>query len=145
MESRLAKGGKACTRYRNGLIAKMPLIDWTDKDIEDFTNEHNVPLSKAYAEQGYERTGCFLCPYSLQLRDKLVKLHKYEPLRYKAAMYWLKDVYIAQGVSLPFDPVYEAERLKKWNDMYYKMRYEMLLKYRPLSAKKYENEQQCLF
>ncbi|MCR0181015.1 hypothetical protein MKC69_21795, partial [[Clostridium] innocuum] len=62
-----------------------------------------------------------------------------------AAMYWLKDVYIAQGVSLPFDPVYEAERLKKWNDMYYKMRYEMLLKYRPLSAKKYENEQQCLF
>lgn len=123
----------------------MPLIDWTDKDIEDFINEHNVPLSKAYTEQGYERTGCFLCPYSLQLRDKLVKLHKYEPLRYKAAMHWLKDVYIAQGVSLPFDAEYEAERIKKWNDIYSQLRYEMLLKYRPLSAIKYENEQQSLF
>ena len=145
MESRLAKGGKACTRYRNGLIAKMPLIDWTDKDIEDFICEHNVPLSKAYTERGYERTGCFLCPYSLQLQDNLVKLHKYEPLRYKAAMHWLKDVYIAQGVSLPFDAEYEAEKIKKWNDVYYRMRYEMMKKYRPDKAEKFNDIQTDIF
>ena len=45
---------------RGKLINKLPIIDWTDKDIEDFINEYNVPLSKAYTEQGYERTGCFL-------------------------------------------------------------------------------------
>lgn len=144
-DGHIKNGGSLCTTMRGGLINKLPIIDWTDSDIEDFINEHNVPLSKAYTEQGYERTGCFLCPYSLQLRDNLVKLHKYEPLRYKAAMHWLKDVYIAQGVILPFDAEYEAERLKKWNNSYSMMRYEMLCKYRPLSAKKYENEQQSLF
>lgn len=145
MENRLAKGGKACTRYRNGLITKMPLIDWTDQDIEDFIKDYNVPLSKAYTEQGYDRTGCFLCPYSLHLRDNLVKLNKYEPLRYKAAMHWLKDVYIAQNVSLPFDPKYEAKRIKKWNDMYYKMRYEMMIKYRPDRAEKFNDIQTDIF
>lgn len=144
-DGRIKNGGSLCTTMRGKLINKLPIIDWTDKDIEDFINEYNVPLSKAYTEQGYERTGCFLCPYSLQLRDNLVKLHKYEPLRYKAAMHWLKDVYIAQDVILPFDAEYETERIKKWKDVYSQMRYEMLLKYRPLSAKKYENEQQCLF
>lgn len=108
-DGRVKNGGSLCTATRGGLINKMPIIDWTDKDIKDFINEYNVPLSKAYTEQGYERTGCFLCPYSLQLRDKLVKLHKYEPLRYKAAMHWLKDVYIAQGVILPFDAECETE------------------------------------
>lgn len=144
-DGHIKNGGSLCTMMRGGLINKLPIIDWTDSDIEDFINEHNVPLSKAYTEQGYERTGCFLCPYSLRLHDNLVKLHKYEPLRYKAAMHWLKDVYIAQGVILPFDAEYEAERLKKWNNSYSMMRYEMLCKYRPLSAKKYENEQQSLF
>lgn len=144
-DGRIKNGGSLCTTMRGNLINKLPIIDWTDKDIEDFIDENNIPLSKAYTEQGYERTGCFLCPYSLHLGDNLIKLHKYEPLRYKAAMHWLKDVYIAQNVSLPFDPKYETERIKKWKDVYSQMRYEMLLKYRPLSAKKYENEQQCLF
>ncbi len=85
-----------------------------------------------------------MCPYSLHLRDSVVKLNKYEPLRYKAAMHWLKDVYIAQGVSLPLDPEYEAERIKKWNDVYSQMRYEMLLKYRAESALKYEEKQPML-
>ncbi len=144
-DGRIKNGGNLCTTMRGKLINKLPIIDWTDKDIEDFINEYNVPLSKAYTEQGYERTGCFLCPYSLQLRDNLVKLHKYEPLRYKAAMHWLKDVYIAQGVSLPFDSEYEKERIKKWNDVYYKMRYEMMKEYRPDRAEKFNDIQTDIF
>ena len=144
-DGRIKNGGSLCTTMRDGLTNKLPIIDCTDSDIEDFINEYNVPLSKAYTEQGYERTGCFLCPYSLQLRDNLVKLHKYEPLRYKAAMHWLKDVYIAQGVSLPFDQEYEAERIEKWNEEYLLMRYEMLCKYRPKTAIKYADKQYVLF
>ena len=144
-DARIKNGGSLCTTMRGNLINKLPIIDWTDKDIEDFIQKYNVPLSKAYTEQGYERTGCFLCPYSLQLRDNLIKLHKYEPLRYKAAMHWLKDVYIAQGVSLPFDSNYEAERIKKWNDKYYKMRYEMMKKYRPDRAEKFNDVQTDIF
>ena len=45
-------------------------------------------------------------------------------------MFWLKDVYIAQNVVLPFDKEYEKERVEKWKE-YEPMRYEMLKKYRP--------------
>lgn len=144
-DGRIKNGGSLCTTMRGNLINKLPIIDWTDKDIEDFIKQYNVPLSKAYTEHAYERTGCFLCPYSLQLQGNLVKLHKYEPLRYKAAMHWLKDVYIAQGVSLPFDVEYEAERIEKWNDKYYKMRYEMMKKYRPDRAEKFNDIQTDIF
>jgi 3'-phosphoadenosine 5'-phosphosulfate sulfotransferase (PAPS reductase)/FAD synthetase len=136
-EKRLKNGGSICTTSRNGLAVKMPIIDWTDNDVDNFLNEHDICLSKAYTEQGYERTGCFLCPFSLQLQDNLVKLHTYEPLRYKAAMHWLKDVYIAQNVQLPFDTEYEKERVEKWNNEYIDMRYEMIKKYRPGKEDRY--------
>ena len=55
-------------------------------------------------------------------------------------MHWLKDVYIAQNVKLPFDEQYEKDREEKWNQSYTNMRNEMLLKYRPNSrlCPKYE-------
>ena len=56
---------------------------------------------------------------------------EYEPQKYKASMFWLKDVYIAQNVILPFDEEYEKERVEKWEKEYEPMRYEMLKKYRP--------------
>ena len=46
-------------------------------------------------------------------------------------MHWLKDVYIAQNVLLPFDEAYERER--EWRLRYEPMRQEMLRKYRPNS------------
>lgn len=50
MESRLAKGGTSCTRTRNGVIIKTPLIDWTDQNVNEFVEIYSVPLSKAYTE-----------------------------------------------------------------------------------------------
>ena len=137
LDKRIKNGGSICTTMRGGLINKLPIIDWTDDDIEDFIQQYKVPLSKAYTEQEYRRTGCFLCPYALELHDNLLKLYKYEPLRYKAAMHWLKDVYIAQNVCLPFDSKYEEERIEKWNNDYFDMRYEMLCKYRPGKEEKF--------
>lgn len=130
-KKRLNSGGKVCTRIKGKYIVKLPIVDWTNEDIELFIAEYNVPLSKAYTEQGYDRTGCFLCPYSLRIAENLQRLYVYEPNRYKASMYWLKDVYIAQNVKLPFDPEYEKERVKKWEIDYFTMRKEMLEKYRP--------------
>lgn len=102
---------RICTSIdKKGFIKKTPLIDWSDDDLEEFIRKYDVPLSRAYTEFGFERTGCMLCPFSRQLSNDLKYLHDHEPNRYKASLYWLKDVYIAQNVILPFDADYERER-----------------------------------
>lgn len=138
---RINRGGQLCTKTKGNQIVKLPIIDWNDNDIEQFIKQYNVPLSTAYTEQGYERTGCFLCPFSLQIDKNLEQLLKHEPNRYKAAMHWLKDVYIAQNVKLPFDEEYEKERKEKWDKDYYRMRLEMISKYRPtINIERYKNK-----
>lgn len=133
--TRLFHGGKLCTWTKDGVTQKAPIIDWTDEDIEEFIEKYKVPLSKAYTEFGFHRTGCMACPYanSHDLAHSLEYLHEHEPNRYKAAMFFLKDVYIAQNVKLPFDPGYEREREETWETKYEPMRQEMLRKYRPNS------------
>ena len=133
-------GGKSpCTYVKGNLTIKYPIIDWSDEMCDSFIKKYDVPLSKAYTEYGMERTGCFLCPYDSAIEKKLEILHKYEPNRYKASLFYLKDIYIAQGVKLPFDDNYMDEYNEKWKD-YERMRYEMLKKYRPdcQIVKKYE-------
>lgn len=143
MLKRLHDGGKLCTYYSGKIMIKAPIIDWTDEDVDEFIETYNVPLSRAYTEYGLKRTGCYGCPFSLDIVDNLKVLHDYEPLRYKGAMHFLKDVYIAQNVKLPFDEEYEKEREIKWETEYLEMRDEMLEKYRPDSRllKKRKKEQ----
>jgi len=128
---RVAKGGKLCTWIKHGQIQKAPIIDWTDEDVEKFIKKYNVPLSEAYTKYGFDRTGCMACPYSKRVDHDLEYLYFHEPNRYKAAMHWLKDVYIAQNVVLPFDASYEREREREWRERYEPMQQEMLKKYRP--------------
>lgn len=109
-EKRVKDGGKPCTWNKKGIIYKAPIIDWSDEDIEQFIEQYHVPLSDAYTKYGFFRTGCMACPFSQQLDKDLEYLHDHEPNRYTAVMYWLKDVYIAQNVVLPFDESYERER-----------------------------------
>lgn len=75
----------------------------------------------------------------MDVDKRLEVLHTYEPNHYKAALYFLKDVYIAQGVELQFDEDYMREYKEQWIE-YEPMRYEMLKKYRPdcMICKKYE-------
>lgn len=143
-EQRVKNGGKLCEVVTHGVINKMPIIDWADEDIEQYIALHNVPLSKAYTVYGFRRTGCMCCPYSLRLADDLKYLFDHEPNRYKAAMHWLKDVYIAQNVILPFDAEYEHERETMWRDVYEPMRQEMLRKYRP-ESRLIKDTEQCKF
>ena len=110
LQRRIKSGGKPCTWVKKGVIQKAPIIDWTDEDIEEFIQKYDVPLSKAYTKYGFDRTGCMACPFSKHVDRDLKYLYEHEPNRYKASMHWLKDVYIAQNVVLPFDEVYERER-----------------------------------
>lgn len=137
-------GKNICTQInKKGLIIKKPIVDWTDEICDLFIAEYNVPLSRAYTEYGLKRTGCFCCPFALDIQDNLKNLYKNEPNRYKAALFYLKDVYIAQGVKLDFDDAYMQEYAEKWKS-YEVMRYEMLKKYRPdcKLVKQYEQEQE---
>lgn len=108
--TRVRSGGKLCTWIKGGVIQKAPIIDWSDEDIEEFIAKYNVPLSDAYTKYGFERTGCMACPFAKRVDNDLKYLYYHEPNRYKASMHWLKDVYIAQNVVLPFDETYERER-----------------------------------
>jgi hypothetical protein len=85
------------------------------------------------------------CPYAKRVDLSLTYLYYHEPNRYKAAMHWMKDVYIAQNVALPFDEAYERERERTWRDLYEPMRQEMLRKYRPHSRLIKEGQQLSLF
>ena len=142
---RVANGGKLCTVIHDGKIRKYPIIDWTNDDIEEYITKYNVPLSEAYTKYGFDRTGCMACPYSKYIDRDLKYLFDNEPNRYRAAMHWLKDVYIAQGVKLPFDESYEREREREWRDKYEPMRQEMLRKYRPNSRLIKEDYQMDIF
>lgn len=145
MNAVLHKGGKICTTISGGYIQKAPIVDWPDEVLEEFIQKYNVPLSDAYTKYGFHRTGCMACPFALDVADNLKYLHDHEPNRYKAAMHWLRDVYIAQNVILPFDKEYEAEREKTWRELYEPMRQEMLRKYRPNSRLIKDGEQLTLF
>lgn len=140
------KNAKICTAIDSkGMIKKAPIIDWSNEDINEFVNQYNVPLSKAYTVYGLERTGCMGCPFAMSIAKNLEVLHEYEPNRYKASMHWLKDVYIAQNVELPFDEAYEREREREWRLKYEPMRQEMLRKYRPNSRLITDGTQLSLF
>lgn len=139
-------GARICTSIdKKGFVKKAPLIDWPDEAIEEFIQKYNVPLSDAYTKYGFHRTGCMACPFALDVDKNLQYLHDHEPNRYKAAMHWLKDVYIAQNVILPFDSDYETERAKTWRELYEPMRQEMLRKYRPNSRLIKDGDQLSIF
>lgn len=146
IDTRLKHGEvKICTAFTADGIKKSPIIDWTDDDVDQFIERNNVPLSDAYTKYGFTRTGCMSCPYAMHLQSDLKYLHDHEPNRYIASMHWLKDVYIAQDVRLPFDEDYERERERMWFEVYEPMRQEMLRKYRPNSRLIKDYEQTDIF
>lgn len=130
-DRKLRSGQNVCTNIqKDGFIQKSPIIEWTDEMCEMYISENNIPLSRAYTEYKMKRTGCYLCPYDTDLASRLEILHKYEPNKYKAALYFMKDIYIAQGVKLDFDENYMNEYNKMWIK-YNEMRNQMLSIWRP--------------
>lgn len=125
------RGGNICTKINTaGLIIKNPIVDWDEEMCGEFVRRYAVPLSRAYTDYGLQRTGCFCCPFARDIEKNLDVLRQYEPNRYKAALFYLSDVYIAQGVQLPLDADYMTKYAEKWAE-YDTMRREMLEKHRP--------------
>lgn len=144
IKKRVASGKPICTRISGNYIIKQPIVDWSDEMVDQFVEQYQVPLSDAYTKYGMTRTGCAGCPFTKDLANELRVIKEFEPKRYKACMFWLKDVYIAQNIILPFDEEYEKERIEKWETDYHRMRHEMLQQLRPECrlCKQYETEKE---
>lgn len=132
-------GLSPCTQIKGDITIKAPLVDWSDEVCEEFIKRYDIPLSRAYTEYGMKRTGCFLCPFDREIEERMEILKRFEPSKYKASLFFMKDVYIAQGVKLPFNKEYTAEYDEAWKD-YELMRLEMLKIWRPQCqlAKRFE-------
>lgn len=136
---RVAEGGtramayKTCTVVKmNGdkkYITSMPIYDWTNEIVEEFIEYFNIKLSDAYEVYGCKRTGCCACPYSSNLKEELEMLYVYEPLKYKAIMKWMKDVYIYQLVECSWDDEYMNE-FNSMKPIIEKRRQEMMCRFR---------------
>lgn len=131
---------KICTRIVGEYIVKSPIIDWSDQDVEGFISATNMPLSEAYTKYGMQRTGCFACPFGGDVSNQLKTLKDFEPNKYKASMFWLKDVYIAKNIKLDFDEEYEEQRKEKWDSIYSDLRFLMVERHRPQVAHKFVNK-----
>lgn len=135
---RVAEGGARATAYKSCVQIKkrkgkefymsMPLFDWSDEIVEEFIKKYNVKLSDAYEVYGCDRTGCVGCPYGRNIDKELEMVYKHEPNRYKAAIKWLGDVYIDQGVKLNFDANY-MEKFNERNERNKVLKNEMLDKF----------------
>lgn len=126
-------GDRLCLRFRDGKPLMSPIIDWSDEDVNEYIKQYNIPLSDAYTKFNMIRTGCIGCPFSQDLEFNLKLLYDHDRPRYKAIMFYLKDVYIAQNVDLPFDRAYQNERRNKWQYFYSDLRYRMTSQYRDSS------------
>ena len=54
----------------NGGILKInPLVDWSERQVMDYTNEHNLPKNRLY-KQGFRSIGCAPCTRAIALSDQ---------------------------------------------------------------------------
>ena len=107
-----------------------PIFDWSNEVVDLFIKKYNIRLSDAYEKYGMVRTGCMGCPYGRNVEQELKILYDHEPNRYKATMFWLKDVYMNQMVECEWDEDY-MEEYRAFELIREQRRQEMLNTYRP--------------
>ena len=136
---RTAEGGirstvyKSCTSIKKvgkkEFLTSMPIYDWSDELIEQFIKKYDIELSDAYEKYGCKRTGCVGCPFAKDLKGELKMLYENEPLKYKAIMHWMKDVYIYQLIECDWDNEYMKD-YKTMKPIIEQRREEMMSKFR---------------
>ena len=137
---RVAEGGVRSKVYKSCVditikkgqefYKSMPIIDWTDEMVDKFIEKYNIEISEAYTKYGCTRTGCSACPFSKNIKHDLKVLWDYEPLKYKAMMKWLKDVYMYQEIECDWDEEY-MEEYNQMKPVIEQRRKEMMEKFRP--------------
>jgi 3'-phosphoadenosine 5'-phosphosulfate sulfotransferase (PAPS reductase)/FAD synthetase len=58
-----------------------PIVDWTQKQVDDFIKEANVKIPECYS--WVKRTGCLGCPYSLGTKKKWELFASHYPQRFE--------------------------------------------------------------
>jgi phosphoadenosine phosphosulfate reductase len=54
----------------NGLVKVNPLVDWSEKDLWDYINRHDVPYNKLH-DHGYPSIGCVPCTGAILVGEDL--------------------------------------------------------------------------
>lgn len=136
---RVAEGGARAMAYKTCTVVtenkgkkhimSLPIYDWSDEIVEEFIEYYNIKLSDAYEVYGCKRTGCIGCPFSPNLKEELKVLYEYEPLKYKAIMKWMQDVFVYQMVECDWDNDY-MEELNRMKPIIEQRRQEMMDKFR---------------
>lgn len=82
-----------------------PISFWTDEDIWEYINKHNIPYSQIY-DKGYDRTGCMFCMYGCH-RDsspnRFQKMKVTHPKLYTYCMEKLKIKEILQFIGVDYE------------------------------------------
>lgn len=80
---------------KNGKVKRFhPLIKVNDEFENWYVKEYNVKLCKLYLEPyNFKRTGCKLCPFSLDLEHQMEVMEKYFPQELKQAELIWKPVF----------------------------------------------------
>lgn len=71
----------------------LPLLNWTDEDVDKYIKDNDVILSLCYTLYGLKRTGCVGCPFSKEWEQEREILKKYEPNKSVAIENLFKETY----------------------------------------------------
>ncbi len=73
-----------CNSFSGSNPKSMPLSIWTEKDIWEYINKHNIKLSRVY--DNYDRQGCLYCGFGIHLekgeKNRIQKLKETHPHAY---------------------------------------------------------------
>lgn len=109
-----------CNMYNGKKIQSRPLSIWVEDDIWDYIERFNLDICDLYVK-GYERTGCYLCPFGSHLDknyNRYEMLKKTHPMQYKSLeKLGIKRVLMDMNVEIPSDKKYMENKQKRQNEI----------------------------
>lgn len=115
------KEPEVCRVYSAKEKAKvyLPILEWTDQDVEEFIKERNIKCHPLYYRGGQfdvtQRLGCMGCP--LQSRSKRIQFFKENPKLLKA---WIRA-----GQKYILSDKYKGKSYFKFKDAFESMGYQL--------------------
>lgn len=78
---------KGCNSFE-GREESIPLAFWTEKDIWDYINKHQLSYSSIY-DMGYENTGCMWCMFGVHLeKSGLIYKNRFQKMKKTHPRIW---------------------------------------------------------
>jgi len=64
-----------CNTYESNSPRSWPIAFWTDGDVRQYIQAHSIRYCSIY-DMGYERTGCYPCPFGLHMDDRPTRFER---------------------------------------------------------------------